>query len=399
MSDNKQSICSYIWAGLEINANGTMRPCCEFFDTIKDQDGREFNIATDTIEAVIDSDYMKNIRNSMLAGEKPSTCNKCWEDERSGKESSLRQLANKSYPVQHQSLTQMAEPLQSIGMALGNICNLKCRICGPWASSVWASDEITRKGKQDATIQWEKNHLKNGAWASKTDDFWESVFPSLEQIKKINFYGGEPFMVPSHLALIKKISQIDNAKNIELYYNSNGTVFPDVNKETWDRFKKVSIGFSIDDIGDRFEYQRKNASWHEVVENIKKFQSLPKIKIEFAITVSVFNVFYLPEIVTELNRLFPDVRIGINVLRVVEYHSIVNLPPAVKDRIKEKLQAWTPPDAFLNDHLYVLNCLDSPNDPAWFDQLVPRIKLIDDFRREKLSDSHPELAELLNYPN
>ena len=38
-----------------------------------------------------------------------------------------------------------------VDLKLGNLCNLKCRICGSWSSSKWAKEEIDllNKGLED----------------------------------------------------------------------------------------------------------------------------------------------------------------------------------------------------------------------------------------------------------
>ena len=39
--------------------------------------------------------------------------------------------------------TPDSEPtLKFIDFKLGNVCNLKCRICGSWSSSKWAQEEL-----------------------------------------------------------------------------------------------------------------------------------------------------------------------------------------------------------------------------------------------------------------
>ena len=38
--------------------------------------------------------------------------------------------------------------LKFLDLKLGNICNLKCRICGSWSSSKWAQEEIKLGNKQ-----------------------------------------------------------------------------------------------------------------------------------------------------------------------------------------------------------------------------------------------------------
>ena len=67
------------------------------------------------------------------------------------------------------------------------------------------------------------------------------------------------------------------AENIEIHYNTNGTHFPEEFIETWKKFRKVEIAFSIDNLGERFEYERSGAKWEEVEANIQRFHALKKI--------------------------------------------------------------------------------------------------------------------------
>ena len=58
------------------------------------------------------------------------------------------------------------------------------------------------------------------------------------------------------------------ADNIEIHYNTNGTQFPEEFIETWRKFRKVEIAFSIDNLGERFEFERSGAKWAEVEAKI-----------------------------------------------------------------------------------------------------------------------------------
>lgn len=76
------------------------------------------------------------------------------------------------------------------------------------------------------------------------------------------------------------------------------------------KFKKVYLNFSIDDIGKRFEYQRKGANWNEVVENMKKYiahggyHGYNKIECKICCTVTNMNIFYFPEYFSFMNEHF-----------------------------------------------------------------------------------------------
>jgi hypothetical protein len=60
----------------------------------------------------------------------------------------------------------------------------------------------------------------------------------------------------------------------------------------------VKISFSIDDIEDRFEYQRNGANWAQVNVNIRKYcaKISDKFTIDIFPTINIQNVYYLPEL-------------------------------------------------------------------------------------------------------
>ena len=97
--------------------------------------------------------------------------------------------------------------------------------------------------------------------------------------------GGEPFMVPEHFQLLERLVEdpsIDTS-TIAIGYNTNGTYFPtEENINLYKNFKKVHFALSIDDVGARFEYQRKLAKWEEVKLNIINFKKISHNTVRFS---------------------------------------------------------------------------------------------------------------------
>ena len=48
----------------------------------------------------------------------------------------------------------MGKKLMFLDLKLGNICNLKCRICGAWSSNKWAQEEVATWGKNHIAYKW-----------------------------------------------------------------------------------------------------------------------------------------------------------------------------------------------------------------------------------------------------
>jgi hypothetical protein len=80
-------------------------------------------------------------------------------------------------------------------------------------------------------------------------------------------------MIQEHFDMLQGLVDRGIAGNIEIHYNTNGTQYPEQAERSGSYFKTVEIAFSIDDVGDRFEYQRTNAVWSEVCENINNLDS------------------------------------------------------------------------------------------------------------------------------
>jgi pyruvate-formate lyase-activating enzyme len=118
--------------------------------------------------------------------------------------------------------------------------------------------------------------LREGRWPRESPQFWSELDAIADQIRYLEFTGGEPFMIAEHFDFLQSLVDRGLAGNIEIHYNTNGTQYPERGIELWPHFKLVEIAFSIDDIGARFEYQRSGAKWSEVQDNLYRFRALRK---------------------------------------------------------------------------------------------------------------------------
>jgi len=292
------------WISIETSPIGTARPCCLAKDEITWADDQraehKYNLKTHTLEEIYHSPYMQDLRKDFLLGNKPATCQRCWDEEAAGRTSKRMnsRIRLKEYydAVDFNNLDP--DQLWFIDLKLGNICNLKCRICGSWSSSKWAKEEIDYvPGLKNRKEHLAYKFLQDGAWPRETEVFWDNLRTLLPNIKYFEFTGGEPFLIQQHFDLLQYAVDNDYAKNIEIHYNTNGTQFPDQHS-LWNHFKHVEVAFSIDNVGARFEYERYGAEWNEVEKNISKFTAMrsSKISTQLCATVNIQNVYYLPEL-------------------------------------------------------------------------------------------------------
>ena len=402
------TLCILPWVSLETSPVGTARPCCLAEDEITDSAGNKMSVKEHSLNNIINSDYMKKLRQQFRNGEKPETCKKCWVEEDAGRNSKRINTqvkfkdAIKDVPV----LQDEVDDVWFLDLKLGNICNLKCRICGSWSSSKWAGEEIDYLKALGASKEVQRQHtayqmLKQGAWPRESDVFWESLDELLPSIRYLEFTGGEPFMIKEHFELLKRAAELGHAKNIRIHYNTNGTIYPDEFVDVWDKFEHVEIAFSIDNVGKRFEYERYPANWDEVNRNIKKFkqlkQSTNKIDLQLCFTVNILNVLYLGDLLQWAKDIDFDT-MHWNMLHGPEELSIACLPNDAKEKVINYLQSIEFEEKYQRDIDNVIAMINNGNslDRA---ALINKLSVTDNYRKEHLIQTHPELAAILNYGN
>jgi len=396
-----EKFCVLPWVSLEASPIGTVRPCCLADDEIVDNAGNKFELTTATFGEVQQSQHMKKLREQFLAGEKPQTCRKCWNEERGGRTSKrMHTLDRLKHVLPDSDWTADAKPLMFLDLKLGNICNLKCRICGSWSSSQFAVEEMNQlRTDEEKKKSYPYQMLRAGAWPRENERFWSEIDQALDQIRYIEFTGGEPFMIQEHFAMLQGIVDRGIAHQVEIHYNTNGTQYPENAIEIWRHFKTVEIAFSIDDVGERFEYQRTNASWIEVGENIQKFKQLKKqhsnIRLQVCCTINIFNVRYLEHVAEWIAQQGFDF-VYWNMMHDAWYFSIATLPDAAKAEITQYLQGLTLPASFRKE----FDCIvDFMNRGASTDGFMLRLKIrdLDRKRNQNFRTVAPEMAQLIEY--
>jgi len=314
------NFCYYAMQGYSTHPHGRTRPCC-----FSRQDTKKFMPSVDVtqypvyeqetyrfepvnnINDFINDKEIKNIRKSLINGEKPAGCAECFKLEDQGIRS-FRQTFNEIYAdeidtsLQHLSEDGHLDPkaITYLDISLGNVCNLKCRSCNPWASHRWIEE-----GPTVPHTDWDETAYIVGKMSSKNpwfvyafeNGFFDEVLPN---VTRINFIGGEPLVVEEHYAWLEHIIKQGWSKKIELHYNTNGTTIPDRLLDIWDKFAGVVLSLSIDAIGDLAYYVRYPSKWKIVERNVAKLAEFSKTRtgvvVHTHVTLSMLNIHDLPNI-------------------------------------------------------------------------------------------------------
>ena len=394
--------CVLPWVSIEASPIGTVRPCCLADDEILDNAGNKFELSTANFADIQNSNHMRSLREQFLAGQKPQTCRKCWNEERGGRTSKrMHTLDRLKHSIEDTEWTADAKPLMFLDLKLGNICNLKCRICGSWSSSQFATEEINQLPREQQKSSHAYQMLRAGAWPRENTQFWQQIDSVLTDIRYIEFTGGEPFMIDEHFDMLQGIVDRGIAHQVEIHYNTNGTQYPDKGEAIWRHFKTVEIAFSIDDIGERFEYQRSSAIWQEVCANLDRFRDLKEchknIVLQVCTTVNVFNVRYLDQVAQWIDKNKESFNfVYWNMMHDAWYFSIATLPDTAKASITEHLRSADVPPQYRDEFDRII---DFMNTGASTDGFMLRMKIadLDRKRQQNLRKVEPEFADLINY--
>jgi MoaA/NifB/PqqE/SkfB family radical SAM enzyme len=392
-------ICMLPWISIETSPIGTARPCCLAIDEIIKSDGIKYSLRENTLEEIYHSDYMQDLRKDFLAGNKPATCQRCWDEEAAGRTSKRinSKIRLKEYydSVDFQNINP--DQLWFIDLKLGNICNLKCRICGSWSSSKWAKEEIDYIPELvDRKTHLAYTYLKDGAWPRESEVFWNNLKTLLPNIKYFEFTGGEPFLIEQHFELLRYAVEQGYSKNIEIHYNTNGTVFPE-QAELWSNFKHVEIAFSIDNVGARFEYERYGADWNEVQENIAKFTAMrsSKISTQLCTTMNIQNVYYLPELCDWISTQRFD-HVYFNMLHDPWHMCISRMTATAKELVIDRLTKHEFSPKHRAEVLRIVQFIKN-GEGSDGQEFLRKMQQTDEYRKQSFLDSHKEIARAMGY--
>jgi len=403
-----KTICMLPWVSIEASPMGTTRPCCMAHEEITDATGKKYELNETNLEVAYHSEYMQDLRRQFRRGEKPATCNRCWEEEDAGRDSKRihSQVRLKELYKQVDWANDDPDQLWFVDLKLGNICNLKCRICGSWSSSKWAEEELAYmpkdfNKKEHIAYTW----LKQGAWPRKTETFWDNMKALLPNIKYFEFTGGEPWMIQEHWDLLQYAVDSGYSKDIDIHYNTNATQWPrtkDFDAYTlFQQFGRVDIAFSIDNVGDRFEYERYGADWsiaNRIIDEVHLYKnnSIPNITTQLCFTINIQNVYYLDELLDWAEtKNFGS--IYFNMMHSPDHMSVQQMTPIAQELVLNKLKTTFWRRAHYQQEIdnvikFIENGAGSDGQEFLF-----KMQRTDAHRKENFMDTHPEIAQAMGY--
>ena len=444
------SFCVLPWIHLATRPNGDMRICCvanaSGADTgdygvglVKMEDGKPANFAHDLPTEAFNNDYMKSVRKTMLEGNVPASCTKCFKEEQEGI-ASKRIWETGTWHYEEgidipELIAQTAEDgsvpyqLQYLDLRLGHTCNLKCIMCSPHDSSMWVPEHkkiwpIIQSPLIKKQMDWTAGDFNN--YWHENPAFWDQIYDQIPNIKQLYFAGGEPLLIKEHKTFLLEIIKRGYAKNISLRYNTNGILVNDEIIAIWEHFRKVKVGISLDGINERVGYIRYPTDFAEVEKNLWRLENTPdNIQINIALAVQILNIKHIPEFIKwKITSGFKKINFdknaagqtagggicGVHLLWIPTWLSLRVLPKEDKAEVRDlfaNLQEWlwkhyTQDREFWEDNPYgwkrwegILDWMDAEGHTNLLPDFREYITTLDRQRGTNFKSTFPELGHLL----
>jgi len=409
MLDKDDKFCIAPWIHLYTDPNGKVQPCCTWDSWDATKSGYDQNLLSNSLEGIWNSAEHKNLRLQFLEGKEfPVGCRACKNKEAAGV-GSYRTRLNELFEHHIDHARANTGPdghydkfkLYMWDFRFSNICNFKCRMCGPELSSAWYDDRPTDNPDWTEKNKWSETKFLDSSYHGT--DLMKYVEDNIDVVEEIYFAGGEPLLMPEHYKIIDRLLELGRT-DVRLRYNTNLSTLKYKNYDMidiWSKFDSVEVYASLDGIGKVAEYIRSGTDWNRIEQNLIKLTK-SNIPYSIAATVQLFNIGHMPEFFNRLIELNINLK-DVGLTDLVGAHQLrANLlPDYIKEKYKKKFQEHI---ASITDpvHLGHLNklykqlvhYLDLPSDnkTTVIQWLINDTERLDKLRNESIHDAIPELS-------
>ena len=322
---NKNIFCVAPFVNLSTTNNGKVRLCCQSKTLDK------LHVNKHSLDEIWQGEAYTRIRNQFLNNEWPDECVICKNNEdkniqsrRDFENKKWTHIEKKPYP------THAVDFPWAVDLRLGNLCNLKCIMCTPDNSNTWYDEyenfEHLQFFKKDENVRWpfHTSFLDNyETWVSK--------------VRVLYFSGGEPLLIKKHRQIIEFLIEQDLAKNIILWYDTNGTYIDQEWIDMWSHFEVVNLSLSFDGGKEVNEYIRHPINHDDLLTNYKLLANRPSnIKVKLQIAVGALNIFELDSIEQYSKQFNFSISFNISIVFWPNFMTLEALPQSIIDQAAEK---------------------------------------------------------------
>lgn len=367
-------------------------PCCAYTGDL------QYN----SKEQYWQSRQLKNIQQNMLDNIRDPGCSICWKKEDRGY-SSLRQHSNEIYKEHIDQVKKhtVASWPYYIDLRLGNLCNLKCRMCiSEWSSQI--AGEIIDNPTEDWLDTPKQKVIE------LDDDTWNLLDKWIPFVRRVFMTGGEPTIIKKNLEYIDKIVSSGHSQNVELIFTTNATNINKTFREVGKQFKSVSYNVSIDAVGDLARYIRYPSDWNTIENNLREIGQ----GVSFNTTIQWLNMTRLDEIFGFLEKCdIPFGGIWFQLVTDPNYLDPIHAPRFMKEKCINDIEKFLQSE-FLKQEKYnnilfgeLKQSLEQTkqflitniDNVKYVDEFKKRMEILDRLRGQNLYEVLPELKQLGGY--
>lgn len=428
MKESK-TFCIMPFISVMLNTDGKMRYCCIASGRTamaRDANDKPLLIGKNSVEEAWNSDTFKQARQDMLEGKKVEACSACYKQEDLGVPSYRTRMTeewrsrlgdkfNEYVKDAIENNNDIKLPPVYLDLRLGNLCNLKCRMCNPFNSSQILKEHY-KIVDNDSEYQriWSDQFGPNPDFLKTQDlDFdtnfmWNEIIGMIPNLSKVYMTGGEPTLINNNYRFMEEIVASGYQDQIELFFNINCTNVTDKFLDLISKFKKIQINCSIDGVGKVNDYIRSPSKWNKIDENFQKLAALKNIRLDISPVVQSYNILdchnlldYVENMSKKYNRF-----IGLDFLinNHPFYLDATILPKEVREKAAQNLEKY---NGALLDHNHIKHSIQGiinlmrkerhPDHEKLFNDFINFTKSLDKVRQESFVEVFPELAKEINF--
>jgi len=398
--------CMLPWMHMHAFPDGRAYPCClsEYWHPVGD-------LRKNTMAEVWNQDAYKTMRTNMLNERECKECTKCYEQEDNGF-FSMRNDSNRNYGHHikevEQTLNDGTNPEFKIrywDVRFSNLCNFRCRSCGPIFSSNWFNDHVKLYNRVPDVLNRPMDRVEYTT--GNEDGMLEQMEEHIPHLEQVYFAGGEPMIMKEHYYLLEKL--IDAGKtDVRIQYNTNFSELRFKDKhvfEYWRHFTNISVGASLDAMGPQAELIRKGTNWAQTVDNRRRMMAeVPHVDFYISATVSSMNVLHVLDFHKSWveQGLIKAKDFNVNICQSPDWYRTDIFPEEFKQRVLvpayEKHIAWLDPQDDLrratNGFQSALKFITAQDNSQYWPRFVEETAKLDGVRGEDFWSTFPEFGEL-----
>ena len=348
-TSDESIFCPLPFAHTAIATTGEYQICCQH----KTPPQHKININQHPISEWYKSAYLIEIKNSFLQNHKHDGCKSCWDQEKNNY-ASYRQRILQEYKIL--KADKNTDKLITVEIQLGNLCNLTCLMCNENSSSAILSENIK--------LGINKVKQKDFTWNDISFDYLYEILLSGPKI--VNIRGGEPLYNKKLLKLIEDLPK-EICSTIILHITTNATVWDQRWTDAIKKFRLVRFMFSVDAVGELYEYIRFPGNWKTTSTNIKEIMKLKNVKPLVHCVIQNLNIGNLFELINWCLK--KNIYLECENLVKPKYLEITNLPTDLKKQAIEQITKYLNQSLPIHLHNFFVNCqLQLNNSMDTFDQ-------------------------------